>query len=51
MKRMSRMEGEKPTLMVIPMIDIIFFLLVFFIYNSTTILIYYAAKNENAAVR
>ena len=28
MKRMSRMEGEKPTLMVIPMIDIIFFLLV-----------------------
>lgn len=24
MKRMSRMEEEKPTLMVIPMIDIIF---------------------------
>ena len=30
MKRMSRMEGEKPTLMVIPMIDIIFFLLVLY---------------------
>lgn len=34
MKRMSRMEGEKPTLMIIPMIDIIFFLLVFFMMNS-----------------
>ena len=34
MKRMSRMEGEKPTLMVIPMIDIIFFLLVFFMIST-----------------
>ena len=35
MKRMSRMEGEKPTLMVIPMIDIIFFLLVFIMLPKT----------------
>ena len=34
MKRMSRMEGEKPTLMIIPMIDIIFFLLVFFMIST-----------------
>ena len=34
MKRMSRMEGEKPTLMIIPMIDIIFSLLVFFMIST-----------------
>lgn len=34
MKRMSRMEGEKPALMIIPMIDIIFFLLVFFMIST-----------------
>lgn len=34
MKRMSRAEGEKPTLMIIPMIDIIFFLLVFFMIST-----------------
>lgn len=34
MKRMSRQEGEKPALMIIPMIDIIFFLLVFFMIST-----------------
>ena len=30
MKRMSRMEGEKPTLMVIPMIDHLFLARIFY---------------------
>ena len=39
MKRMSRMEGEKPTLMIIPMIDIIFFLLVFFMMSMLSMVV------------
>ena len=53
MKRMSRMEGEKPTLMIIPMIDIIFFLLVFFMIpqQSLSIMLPKTKTQQSAELR